>query len=71
MKMVKVESSNVESIGYDEETQVLRVQFKGGGKPYDYTPVSREEYQSALSAASVGGYINANIKNVKSCVRAN
>ena len=65
--MTPVSSSNVESIGYDEERQVCKVRFRNGGE-YEYTNVSSEEFSRLLNAESVGKHLNIHIKN-KPCAK--
>jgi len=62
MKRQKVESSNLASIGYDEENEILEVEFKHGGI-YQYNGVPKDEYDSLMSADSHGKYFSANIRN--------
>ncbi len=62
VKMISVESSNVESVGYDEEEQVLYVRFLTGAV-YIYKGVSLYEFEGLLNAPSVGSYLHRNIKN--------
>lgn len=59
--MIPVESSNVESIGYDEGTQTLRIKFLSGAT-YDYKNVLAMEYEQLKNAPSIGSYLNRNIK---------
>ena len=59
--MIPVVSSNVESIGFDESTQTLRVRFLNGST-YDYKNVSSMEFEQLKNAQSVGSYLNRNIK---------
>ncbi len=59
--MIAVVSSNVESIGYDEGTQTLRVRFLNGSE-YDYKNVPVMEFEQLKNAQSVGSYMNRNIK---------
>jgi hypothetical protein len=59
--MIPVVSSNVESIGYDEETQTLRVRFLNGSE-YDYKNVPIIEFEQLKNAQSIGSYLNRNIK---------
>lgn len=59
--MLPVVSSNVESIGYDEGTQTLRVRFLSGSE-YDYKNVPVMEFEQLKNAPSVGSYLNRNIK---------
>jgi len=57
-----VSSSNVASIGYDSVTMTLEIEFTKG-TVYQYFDVPEAEYQSLISAESVGKYLNYNIKN--------
>ena len=60
-EMLPVVSSNVESIGHDEATEILRVQFLNG-TVYDYMNVTLIEFEQLRAAPSVGSYLNRNIK---------
>lgn len=60
IEMTKVESSNVDAVGYDQATQTMRVAFKGGGT-YDYAGVEAETYNDVLAADSVGRQLNATV----------
>ncbi|MCK9482184.1 MAG: KTSC domain-containing protein [Bacteroidia bacterium] len=62
-EMHYVSSSNVESVGYDEETSTLYVSFLTGFL-YTYLNVPIVVFNQLLHAPSVGGYLNANIKGV-------
>ena len=61
MDMIPVQSSNVESIGYDEAAQTLRVRFHSGAT-YEYKNVGIMEFEQLKAAPSVGSYLNRNIK---------
>lgn len=61
MEMTNVDSSNVESVGYDENSSTLQVEFKNGGV-YQYFDVPEEVFVGLRDADSVGRYLNANIK---------
>lgn len=63
VEMIAVSSSNVESIGYDENLQVLYVRFLNGSL-YIYKGVPIGDFQGLLNAASVGSYLHRNIKNI-------
>jgi hypothetical protein len=59
MQHIGVKSSNVESIGYDPESQELQVKFKAHkegepGRCYSYAGVSHDQYRQFLNAESVG-----------------
>ncbi|MBU2492388.1 MAG: KTSC domain-containing protein [Bacteroidetes bacterium] len=56
-----VSSSNVEAIGYDENTQTLRVWFLNG-TVYDYNGVGTMEFEGLRNAPSIGSYLHNNIK---------
>lgn len=56
-----VVSSNIESIGFDENTQTLRVKFFNGAT-YDYKNVSIMAFEQLKNASSIGSYFNRNIK---------
>ena len=62
MKRENVSSSNLSSIGYDEENQILEIEFNHGGV-YQYFNVPIAEYQGLMSASSHGEYFAANIRN--------
>ena len=62
-EMIPVSSSNVESIGYDPETQILHVKFIGGSL-YQYLNVPQIEYDQLINAPSIGSYLNRNIKGL-------
>lgn len=63
-----VDSSMIESTGYDPETQTLRIRFKTGAV-YDYTPVSHGMWLNFQHAPSVGSYFHANIKGNFSSIK--
>lgn len=61
--MTAVSSSNIESIGYDEQNQEVYVRFIKGGV-YVYKDVPEYEFQNLLGAPSHGSYLHRNFKNV-------
>lgn len=63
MKRTHVESSNIESIGYDSKSQTLEIEFLNGSI-YQYFDVPERMYNELMSADSHGKYLNANIKGV-------
>lgn len=62
-EMTFVDSSNIESIGYDDDTLELHVQFLSGGL-YVYGDVPREIFDDLLNAPSKGSFLNREIKGV-------
>ena len=57
-----VQSSNLSSVGYDSENQILEIEFKKSGI-YQYYKVPLNVYNGLMNASSHGEYFNANIKN--------
>ncbi len=62
MKRFPVESSNIRSIGYDNNRQTLEIEFYSGAV-FQYFDVSEEIYQAVISSESVGRYFHENIKS--------
>ena len=62
MKRKQVESSNLASIGYDVNSEILEVEFKHGGV-YQYSDVPEKVYEELMNADSHGVYFSANIRN--------
>jgi len=61
--MFPVTSSNVLAAGYDEENQIVHIQFLNNTE-YIYKGVPRQEFDGLLNAPSVGSYLHQNYKNV-------
>jgi hypothetical protein len=59
--MIEVESSNIHSIGHDQEHSTMRVKFKNNTE-YEYGSVNAEQFEAFRSAPSVGSHFHANIK---------
>ena len=57
----RVSSSNIASVGYDEDEQVLEVVFRDG-RVYHYLEVPPERALSLLRAESKGRFLNSQIK---------
>ncbi len=62
MEMQCVDSSNIESIGYDLDLNILRIEFKSGGT-YEYHNVPEGVFHELRLAPSVGTFHSQNIKN--------
>jgi len=60
MNRITVQSSNIVSVGYDEKSGVLEIEFSNG--IYQYFDVPQEEYQGFINAPSLGKYFQMNIK---------
>lgn len=63
MKMHPLDSSNLEAVGYDPETNTLVIEFKRSGV-YNYHDVPSQIFEEILAADSPGTYHNLYIKNV-------
>ena len=62
MNRESVSSSNLASIGYDSENEILEIEFNHGGI-YQYYNVPESEYVALMDASSHGKYFSANIRN--------
>lgn len=63
MDRQSVSSSNLKSVGYDESSKILEIEFHSGGV-YQYYSVPSSVYQGLMSAPSHGKYFHAHIKDV-------
>lgn len=57
-----VASSNLSSVGYDESTETLEIQFQNGSV-FHYHDVPAETHGQLMNARSVGSFFSSNIKN--------
>lgn len=62
MERTPVTSSNIRSIGHDQDNQTLEIEFNSGAV-YQYANVPPSEYEGFLNADSKGKYFHANIKD--------
>jgi KTSC domain len=62
-EMIPVVSSNIESIGYDAENEMVYVRFLNAST-YAYKGVPQHEFDNLLHAPSLGSYMHRNYKNV-------
>ncbi|HEX2225068.1 MAG TPA: KTSC domain-containing protein [Thermoanaerobaculia bacterium] len=61
MQRQRVDSSAIQSVGYDPEEQVMEVEFQSGSV-YEYRDVPATLYESFLAASSKGRFLSRNIK---------
>ena len=61
MERQSVDSSNLASVGYDAENEILEVEFNHGGV-YQYFDVPEDVYRELMAAPSHGRYFMANIR---------
>lgn len=57
-----VASTNIVSIGYDESSETLEVEF-ASGTIYQYYNVGPAVFEALMHAPSKGQFLNINIKN--------
>ena len=69
MRRKRVASSVIAAVGYDDDHGLLEVEFHNGRKYY-YLSVPGNVYESLISADSIGGYFNENIRTNYKAVRA-
>ena len=60
INFIPVESSNILSVGYEEETSSLYVKYPSG--TYKYDGVDKSVYESFLTSPSKGRFMNETIK---------
>lgn len=68
MQYTSVSSSNLREVGYERASQTLEIEFHNGGV-YQYSGVPQSVHNALISAASVGSYFHAHIKDVYPCNR--
>lgn len=61
-RLVRMESSSIDAVGYDSATQRLTVRFLGSGNTYVYFGVEAEAFEALLAAPSKGRHLNLHIK---------
>lgn len=60
-RMASVDSSNIESIGYNPERNELHVRFKNGGH-YIYEGVTGDQHRDMMTAESKSKFLNDHVK---------
>lgn len=63
IKMTPVVSSQIKSVGHDEDEQKLYVEFKNG-RVYEYSNVPEYIYTKLINNHSPGGYFTAVIRGM-------
>lgn len=58
-----VESSLIDSLGYDEKSKTLRVHFKASNSTYEYSNVPKETFEAILNADSKGRELRNQVIN--------
>lgn len=62
MTKISVDSSSLQSVGYDEESETLEVEFQHGAV-YQYYNCPQSTYDELMSAPSKGQFFNTYIRN--------
>ena len=62
-EMIAVQSSNIESVGYDENVEEVYVKFLNGSV-YVYRGVPLHDFEGLRDTPSVGSYLHRNFKNI-------
>lgn len=62
MERTKVRSSNLASVGYDKENQILEIEFQSRDI-YQYSGVPEEIYQQLMRASSKGQFFISRIRD--------
>jgi len=62
MEFIPIVSTNIDSVFYDEEKEMLHVIFKKGMLHYAYEDVPKSVYEDFMNAESKGQYFARNIK---------
>lgn len=61
MNRESVQSSMIASLGYDENTSILEVEFNSGAV-WQYYDVPESVYYDMMNSGSIGKYFHANIR---------
>ena len=61
MRRARIDSTSLESVGYEAESKTLEVEFAGGAV-YQYLEVPEVEHRRFMRARSRGAYLNQHIK---------
>lgn len=61
-QLIRVESSSIDSVGYDPDTRRLFVRFLESGNAYVYAEVPERVFNELLASNSKGRYFNDEIK---------
>ena len=63
MQRQTIDSTTIQSVGYDPETETLEIEFQNG-RLYRYTGVPEAVYTGLMNAESPGKYFNGEIRDV-------
>ena len=63
MNRITLNSTNISSAGYDDQSQTLEIEFRRGGI-YQYFDVPRSIYDQLMNASSPGDYLHEQIRGI-------
>ena len=63
MKRIPVKSSDLKSVGYDKDNQILEVEFLSDSSVYQYLKVPEQVYFELMNAKSHGKYFRRYIRD--------
>lgn len=66
MEMIRVSSSAISSIGYDPDTQGMRVRFTSGNT-YNFCRVPLDVYERFMKSSSKGTFYNDRVRGRFQC----
>lgn len=66
MEMIRVNSSAITAVGYDQSTRRMRITFEQGDS-YDFCAVPHHVYEALMRASSKGAYYNDHIRDRYQC----
>lgn len=66
MGMVRVDSTAISAVGYDSNTNRMKITFEQG-RTYDFCRVPPEIHKGLMDAASKGSYFDKFIKDQYQC----
>lgn len=66
-EMIFVDSSNIQAIGYEIDSQELHVRFVKSGETYVYYSVDEFVFQEFMQSDSKGTFLNERIKPNYQC----
>ncbi len=61
MQLIPVTSSNIDAVGYHEDSRTLHVRF-ASGHTYSYRDVEPEEHNALIAAKSIGSHFAKHIR---------
>ncbi len=62
MERQRVRSSNIRSVGYDPDAEIMEVEFENGSV-YQYLRVPADVYDRFLHASSKGKFLDTRLKS--------